>query len=136
MALDIQQSEREGIAVLHLKGRITVGAEATELREAVGALSESGMNRIVLEMAEVDYIDSTGLGALVLCATNLRKQGGAIKLVNVNRRNIELLVMTKLATIFETFTDVQDAVSSFYPDRKIKSFDILEFVQKMKEQPE
>ncbi len=84
----------------------------------------------------MDYIDSTGLGALVICATSLRKGGGNMKLVNLNRRNIELLVMTKLATVFEIFTDEQDAVNSFYPDRKIKSFDILEFVQKMKKEEE
>jgi len=70
----------------------------------------------------------------VLCAISLKKQGGNMKLVNLNRRNIELLVMTKLATVFETFTDVQDAVNSFYPDRKIKPFDILEFVQKMRQE--
>ena len=52
--------------------------------------------------------------------------------MNLNRRNIELLVMTKLATVFEIFTDEQDAVNSYYPDRKIKTFDILDFVQKMK----
>ncbi len=55
-----------------------------------------------------------------------------MKLVNLNRRNIELLVMTKLATVFEIFSDEQDAVSSYYPDRKIKTFDILNFVQQMK----
>ncbi len=134
MALDIQQADKEGIAVLELNGRITVGPEATALREKVAALSEAGSRNIVLEMTGVDYVDSTGLGALVLCAISLKKQGGNMKLVNLNRRNIELLVMTKLATVFETFTDVQDAVNSFYPDRKIKPFDILEFVQKMRQE--
>ena len=69
-----------------------------------------------------------------MCATSLRKSGGNVKLVNLNRRNIELLVMTKLATVFEIFTDEQDAVNSYYPDRKIKTFDILDFVQKMNEE--
>jgi anti-sigma B factor antagonist len=55
-----------------------------------------------------------------------------VKLLHLNRRNIELLVMTKLATVFEIFTDEQDAVNSYYPDRKIKTFDILDFVQQMK----
>jgi anti-sigma B factor antagonist len=57
-----------------------------------------------------------------------------MKLLNLTRRHIELLVMTKLATIFEIFNDEQDAVNSFYPDRKLKTFDILDFVQKMKEE--
>ena len=87
---------------------------------------------MVFNLAGVDYIDSTGLGALVMCATTVRKIGGNVKLVNLNRRNIELLVMTRLATSFEIFTDERDAVSSYYPDRKIKTFDILDFVQKMK----
>jgi anti-sigma B factor antagonist len=131
MSLDIQQREREGIAILELKGRITVGPEASALREKVAALSAAGERNVVLELGGVDYIDSTGLGALVICATTLRKNGGNVKLVAVNRRNIELLVMTKLATVFELFPDEQDAINSYYPDRKIKAFDILEFVQHM-----
>jgi anti-sigma B factor antagonist len=131
MSLDIQQREREGITILDLKGRITVGSEAGELRDRVAALN-GGDTRLVLNLAGVDYIDSTGLGALVICATSLRKNNGNMKLLSLNRRNIELLVMTKLATIFEIFTDEQDAVNSFFPDRKIRTFDILEFVQRMK----
>ena len=134
MALDIQQKEREGITILELKGRITVGPEASALREKVAALNAAGSRSIVLDLRGVDYIDSTGLGALVICATSLRKAEGNIKLLNLNRRNIELLIMTKLATVFEIFTDEQDAVNSYYPDRKIKTFDILDFVQHMKEE--
>ena len=136
MALDIQQKEREGIAILELKGRITVGPEASALRERVTALAAAGGRNLVLDMARVDYIDSTGLGALVMTATSLRKAGGNVKLLHLNRRNIELLVMTKLATVFEIFTDEQDAVNSFFPDRKIQTFDILNFVQQMKKEEE
>ena len=134
MPLDIQQREREGIAVLELKGRITVGPEASALREACNRLAAEGKRNVVLELGGVDFIDSTGLGALVMCATAARKTGGAIKLVNLNRRNIELLVMTKLATVFEIFGDEQDAINSFYPDRQVKTFDILDFVHKMKQE--
>jgi anti-sigma B factor antagonist len=134
MALDIQQREREGIVVLELKGRITVGPEASTLRDKIAQLADQGKRNVVLELSGVDFIDSTGLGALVMFATGARKNGGNVKLVNLNRRNIELLVMTKLATVFEIFADEQDAINSYYPDRKIKSFDILEFVQKMKEE--
>lgn len=134
MALDINQHDREGITVLELKGRIVVGAEASALRDKVSALSADGKRNLVLNLQHVDFIDSTGLGALVICATSLRKTGGNIKLVNLNRRNIELLVMTKLATVFEIYTDEMDAVSSYYPDRKIQSFDILNFVQQMKKE--
>jgi len=132
MSLEIQQRDREGVAVLELKGRITLGKEATALREKVAALSAANINNLVFNMAAVDYIDSTGLGAMVMCVTSLRKVGGNVKLVYLNRRNIELLVMTRLATCFEIFTDEGDAVGSYYPDRKIKTFDILDFVSKMK----
>jgi anti-sigma B factor antagonist len=132
MSLDIQRHDNEGIAVLAMKGRITVGKEATALREKVAELAAANSRNLVFDLAGVDYIDSTGLGALVMCATTLRKTGGNVKLVNLNRRNIELLVMTRLATCFEIFTDEGDAVGSYYPDRKIKTFDILDFVKKMK----
>jgi anti-sigma B factor antagonist len=134
MALEIHRKEREGVTILDLKGRITVGPEASALREAVGAAVADGVRQLVLNLAQVDFIDSTGLGAVVMCSTTMRKAGGAVKLLNLNRRNIELLVMTKLATVFETYTDETDAVNSFFPDRKINQFDILSFVQQMKKE--
>ncbi|MGA2146267.1 MAG: STAS domain-containing protein [Bryobacteraceae bacterium] len=134
MALEIHQRQREGITVLDLKGRITVGPEASALREKVADLGQVGDRKLVFNMADVDYIDSTGLGALVMCATTLRKREGNVKLVSLNRRHIELLVMTKLATVFETYPDEQDAINAFYPDRENKTFDILDFVQKMKKE--
>jgi anti-sigma B factor antagonist len=136
MALDIQQKEHEGVTILDLTGRITVGPEASALREKVGALTTGGLKNLVLNLGGVNYIDSTGLGALVMCATTLRKNAGVVKLLNLTRRSIELLVMTKLATVFEIFTDEQDAVNSFYPDRKLKTFDILSFVQDQKNKGE
>jgi anti-sigma B factor antagonist len=133
MSLDIREREREGIAVLDLEGRIAVGREAGSLREKVASLAAAGTKNIILNLAQVDYIDSTGLGALVMCATSLRKQGGALKLLDLNKRNLELLVLTKLATVFDLFTDEQDAINSFYPGRAIKTFDILSFVQQMRQ---
>ena len=134
MAHEIQEREREGITILDFKGRIAAGPEASALREKVAEVTAAGKRNLVLNLAGVDYIDSTGLGALVVCVTGLRKLGGNMKLLNLNRRNIDLLVMTKLDTVFEVFTDEQDAVSSYYPDRKIKAFDILSFVQQMKKE--
>lgn len=128
MPLDIQESDREGVTVLALKGRLTVG-ESNALRERVSALLQAGHVRMVMDLTSVDYIDSTGLGSLVVHYTSLKKQGGALKLVNPNKRNIELLLLTKLHTIFEVFNELPDAVNSFYPDRAIKRFDILAFVQ-------
>ena len=110
-----------------------MGSEVTAFREAFEKLAAEPGTRLILNMHEVDYVDSTGLGAMVMCAIRLRKANGVAKLVNVNRRNIELIVMTKIDTIFEVFDDETDAVNSFFPGRKIKRFDILSFVQQMRE---
>lgn len=128
MALDIVESEREGVVILTLKGRLTLG-ESNIVRERVTHLAAAGKHNIVADLSSVEYIDSTGLGILVICFTSLKKQGGGLKLVNPNKRNVELLLLTKLHTVFEVFNEVQDAVNSFFPDRQIKHFDILSFVQ-------
>jgi anti-sigma B factor antagonist len=134
MALTIQDREREGIAILDLKGRLTAGEECAVLREKLRAETAAGRTNVILNLAEIDYIDSTGLGTLVICYTSLQKAGGALKLLNLNRRNVELLVLTKLSTVFEIFNDEQDAVNSFFPGRKIQRFDILSFLQSQRTQ--
>jgi anti-sigma B factor antagonist len=128
MPLDITESVNEDVVILTLKGRLTLG-ESNLVREKIAALAASGKHNIVVDLGSVEYIDSTGLGILVICFTSLKKQGGALKLVNPNKRNVELLLLTKLHTVFEVFNEVQDAVNSFFPDRQIKHFDILSFVQ-------
>jgi len=132
MTLEIAQREREGVVVLDIKGRLTVGASATALRDYLRELAAAGKPNVVLNLAEVDYIDSTGLGSLVVAYTTLRKAGGNLRLLNLNRRNIELLVLTKLTTVFELFDEEQHAVNSFFPNREIKHFDILSFVREQK----
>jgi anti-sigma B factor antagonist len=134
MSLDIRESSREGVDILSLKGRLTVG-EASSVREKINAVIAAGTVSVLLNLQNVEYIDSTGLGALVICFTSLKKAGGALKLVNPNKRNVELLLLTKLHTIFEVFNDEQDGVNSFFPDREIKHFDILSFVQSEKDEP-
>lgn len=129
MSLEIHEREREGIAILDLKGRITSGAEAGAFRDAASAIAGRPSPNLILNMAQVDYVDSTGLGAMVMVANSFKRNEGKVKLLNMNRRNIELLVMTKLATIFEIFNDEVDAINSFFPDRTIRTFDILAFVK-------
>ena len=133
MSLTIRDREKEGVLVLDLKGRLTVGEEVAQLRERLRAESDAGRQRIILNLDDVDYIDSTGLGTLVICFTTMQKAGGGLKLLNLSRRNIELLILTKLTTVFELFNDEQDAVNSFFPDREIKKFDILDFVRRRDE---
>ena len=113
-----------------------VGEPVASLRETIRDLTSSGSKNIILNLEEVDYIDSTGLGGLVICFTSLQKGGGALKVLNLSRRNIELLVLTKLTTVFEIFNDEQEAVNSFFPNRQTKKFDILSFVQQQREAEE
>lgn len=134
MSLEIGRREREGVILLDLKGRITIGDEATNFRAAIDEIAAQAGSRVLLNMLEVDYVDSTGLGAIVMCATRMRNSNGVAKLVNVNRRNIELIVMTKIDSIFEVFNDETDAINSFFPGREVKRFDILSFVRQMREE--
>ena len=133
MSLEISESSREGVEILALKGRLTAG-ESTAIREKVDQAIAAGHLNVIFDLTHVDYVDSTGLGGMVICYTTLKKQGGALKLVNPNKRNVELLALTKLHTIFEVFVEVQDAVNSFFPDREIKRFDILAFVQQQEKE--
>ncbi|HYP07846.1 MAG TPA: STAS domain-containing protein [Bryobacteraceae bacterium] len=132
MALDIQEREREGIVILDLKGRLIVGEPVSSLREKIRELSDAGKISVILNLEQLEYIDSTGLGGLVISYTTLKKAGGALKILNLSKRNVELLVLTKLTTVFELFNDEQDAVNSFFPNRQIRKFDILDFVQQQR----
>ena len=132
MALEFSEHEREGVTILALKGRITVG-EVTPVRDKIAELVAAGRNQIVLDLQHVDYIDSTGLGNLVISYTQVKNAGGALKLLHLNKRNVELLALTRLHTIFEVFAEETDAVNSFFPGREIKRFDILSFVQQAEE---
>lgn len=134
ITLEIHRREKEGITLLDLKGRLVVGEPSVRLREKLTEETAQGIRRVVLNLEHVEYIDSTGLGSMVICFTTLQKAGGAMKLMKLNRRNVELLILTKLSTVFEVFGEEQDAINSFFPEREIKRFDILSFVQQQKDQ--
>jgi anti-sigma B factor antagonist len=133
MGLTVSQREKEGIDILDLAGSLTAGDAADALRTTLRETVAAGRNHVVLNLAEVDYIDSTGLGGMVVCFTTLRKSGGRLVLLNLNRRHLELLVLTKLSTVFEIFDDEQNAVNSFFPNRHIRRFDILSFVNQQRQ---
>lgn len=134
MNLEINRRVKEGITILDLKGRLVVGEPSVRLREKLNEEAAQGIVKVILNLEDVDYIDSTGLGSMVICFTTLQKAGGSLKLLNLNRRNVELLLLTKLSTVFELFSNEQDAVNSFFPEREIKRFDILSFVQQQREE--
>lgn len=134
MSFAIQQRETEGIGIFDLHGRIVAGTEATELRDALTQFAARPQPNLILNLQHVSYIDSTGLGTLVLGHSAMKDAGGALKLLNLSKRSAQLLILTKLSTVFQLFNDEQDAINSFFPDREVKHFDILQFVQEQEEQ--
>ncbi|HEX8818211.1 MAG TPA: STAS domain-containing protein [Terriglobales bacterium] len=112
MQLKLNHKTKDGVVVIDSHGRIVFGEESSYLRETVKKLLAEN-NRIVLNLAGTNYIDSGGLGMLVGLYTSARTAGGAIKLANLTQRVGDLLQITKLLTVFETFDSEDKAVESF-----------------------
>ncbi len=113
MSMKFKTREVDGVTILDLSGRITLGEGSGTLRDAVRDLVSKGSKKILLNLAEVDYIDSSGLGELVAAYTAVKNSGGDLKLVNLTRKVSDLLVITKLATVFDVKEDEAAAVASF-----------------------
>jgi anti-sigma B factor antagonist len=128
MHLEMHERELDGVLILDLQGRIVAGAEASELREHLSTLASQHKTNVILNMQAVRFIDSSGLGILVVAHSSMKALAGNLKLLNLSKRSAQLLVLTKLTTIFEIYDDEQSAINSFFPDREVKRFDILEFV--------
>jgi anti-sigma B factor antagonist len=129
MDLEIQQREKEGIRILDLRGRLAIGESEALLRENVLALAKTGARNAILNFADVKEIDEPGLDALAFCSSVLKGSGGALKLLNLKRVHINLIVLMGLEAAFDVFVEEQDAVNSFFPERAVRHFDILEFVK-------
>lgn len=129
MTLHIEEREAEGIAILDLTGSLTAGEGDTELRNKLLTLHREGKVDVVLNLKDVSHMDSTGLGGLVFGLAKLRKAGGTLVLLNLSRAHVELFMLTRLALAFDLFEDEQEAVNSFFPDRAVRKFDVLSFVQ-------
>ena len=99
--------------VLDLKGKIALGDGDELLKDKVNSLLNQGRKKIVLNLADVPYIDSAGLGEIVRTYTTVSRQGGSLKLLSLTKRITDLLAITKLLTVFETFESESDAVQSF-----------------------
>jgi anti-sigma B factor antagonist len=113
MALNIIEKEVNGVTVLQLIGRVTLGEESSQLRGKLKDLLSQGRTRLVLDLAEVTYIDSAGLGTLVAGFTSAQNQGAGLKLANLTKRFSEQLNITKLVTVFDVYDNVDAAVKSF-----------------------
>jgi anti-sigma B factor antagonist len=113
VALRMTDRDVNGVAVVEIEGRIVLGEESNAFRERVKGLLAGGKKKIVLDMKNVTYIDSAGLGTLVASFHSARSQGATLKLANLGSKFREVLQVTKLYTVFETFDNEAAAVSSF-----------------------
>ena len=111
--MQIQERAVGDVMVLDLKGKITLGEGDELLKDKVNSLVNQGHKKIVLNLADVPYIDSAGLGEIVRTYTTVSRQGGSLKLLNLTKRITDLLSITKLLTVFETYDSEADAVRSF-----------------------
>jgi len=113
VALTIASREVDGVAVLDLSGRITLGEGSVQVRDAIRELLGKGRKNILLDLGEVNYIDSSGLGELVSAYTSARNQGAALKLLKLTKKVHDLLQLTKLYTVFDIYDDEAAAIASF-----------------------
>lgn len=113
MALRMNQRIAGGVTVVDLCGRITLGEGCENLSQILLDLAGQGQKKILLNLAEVTFVDSAGIGALTKGFVAVRKQGGAVKLLNLTTKIRDLLQITNLYTIFEVFHDENTALASF-----------------------
>jgi anti-sigma B factor antagonist len=111
--LSITQRQAGDVSVLDLSGKITIGEGSVQLREAVRKLLDEGKKKILLNLGDVSYVDSSGIGELVSSYTTASHNGGQLKIINLTKKIHELLMITKLLTVFETYESEAEAVSSF-----------------------
>jgi len=113
MPLALESRDVGQVTILDTRGRITLGDEIEDLRSAVRNLVAKGRKKIILNLAAVDYIDSSGVGELVGCFTTVRNAGGELKLLNLSAKVHDVLHVTKLYTVFDIREDEFNAVKSF-----------------------
>ena len=111
--MQIEERPMGDVIVLDLKGKMTLGEGDELLKDKINSLVHQGRRKVVLNLGGVPYIDSAGLGEIVRTYTTISRQGGSMKLLNLTKRITDLLSITKLLTVFETYDNEADAVRSF-----------------------
>ena len=111
--MQIAERQSGSVTVLDLSGKVTLGEDSTLLKDKLQSLLHQGKKNLIFNLAQVSYVDSAGLGALVSAYTTVTREGGSLKLVNVTKRLQDLLSITKLLTVFETFDSEDEALRSF-----------------------
>ena len=112
-ALFATRREVRAVTIIDLSGRIALGEGSALLRKTIRDLLEDGQSKILLNLGDVNYIDSSGIGELVSGFTAVRNRSGELKLLNLTKKVNDLLQITKLFTVFDVFSDEQTAVRSF-----------------------
>jgi anti-sigma B factor antagonist len=112
MSMVLNARRLDDVVIMDLSGRITMGEGTLIVRERIKKLLDGGDRKFLLNLSDVDYIDSSGLGELVTSFTTVRNQGGQLKLLNLTRRVQDLLQITKLLTVFEVFDSESEALKS------------------------
>jgi anti-sigma B factor antagonist len=113
VALRMSDRDVNGVTVIEIDGRVVLGEESNSFREKVKSLLAAGKKKIVLNLANVSYIDSAGLGTLVATFHSARSQGATLKLANLGQKFKEVLQVTKLMTVFDTYENETEAINSF-----------------------
>ena len=113
MSMKVSTRQVDGVTILDLSGRITLGEGSVQLRDAVRDLLSKGNKQILVNLGDVNYIDSSGIGELVSAYTATRNQGGELKLLNLTKKVHDLLQITKLYTVFDVQEDEANAIKSF-----------------------
>jgi anti-sigma B factor antagonist len=111
--MEIAERVVDGVTVLDLKGKMTLGEGDELLKDKINSLLANSRKKLVLNLEGVPYIDSAGLGEIVRTYTTVSRQGGSLKLLNLTKRIEDLLSITKLLTVFETFDSEAEAIKSF-----------------------
>lgn len=111
--MEIEERLSGGVVILDLKGRLTLGDGDELLKDKINSLLHQGHRKLIMNLGDVPYIDSAGLGEIVRTYTTVSRQGGNLKLLNLTKRIQDLLSITKLLTVFETFESESEAVHSF-----------------------
>ena len=111
--LNINERQAGDVTVLDMSGKITIGEGSVALRTAIRRLLEEGKKRILLNLAGVGYIDSSGIGELVSSYTAINKEGGQLKLLNLTQKIQDLLTITKLLTVFDVYDNETEALNSY-----------------------
>jgi anti-sigma B factor antagonist len=111
--MEIEQRPSGDVMILDLKGKLTIGSGDELLRDKINSLIQQGYKKLLLNLADVPYVDSAGLGAIVSSYTTVSREGGSLKLLSLTSRIKDLLAITKLLTIFDTYESEAGAVASF-----------------------